>query len=134
MAPRDRSALRPVFVPEPLHVDRVQDVSGLVLHAGARAASFRGVTVDLTPRQVDLLMLLVRHPGRMLSPRELATHAWGETRDPSETVRSAVKVIRARLRTAGLRADALVTVWGVGYRWDGVLVAAPARASALVGR
>jgi DNA-binding response OmpR family regulator len=119
MAVRDRSAIRPAFVPDPRHALVVADRSGLVLDERSGRASYDGAPVSLSIRQFDLLLVLVSNPGRLITSGELAEHAWGERQESSETVRSAVKAIRARLRAAGVSVDVLATVWGLGFRWDG---------------
>ena len=121
MAVRDRSAIRPAFVPLPPRMRLIVDTSGLVLDEPSGSASYDGNPVPLSRRQFDLLLVLVSNPGRLITSAELARHAWGERHDSSETVRSAVKAVRARLRAAGGSPDAVATVWGLGYRWDGAL-------------
>jgi DNA-binding response OmpR family regulator len=117
MAVRDRTAIRPVFVPRP-RADTVADPSGLVLDELTGEASYEGRRISLSARQFDLLVVLVGNAGRLVTPQELALHAWGERMNSSETVRSAIKAVRARLGCAGVPVERLVTVWGLGYRWD----------------
>jgi DNA-binding response OmpR family regulator len=119
MAARDRSAIRPAFVPDPRRPHIIADRSGLVLDERTGQASYDGTPVSLSIRQFDLLLVLVSNPGRLITSQELAEHAWGERHDSSETVRSSVKAIRSRLRAAGASPETLATVWGLGYRWDG---------------
>ncbi len=95
------------------------DASGLVLDDASGTASYGGDPLALSARQFDLLLVLVSNPGRLITPYELAEHAWGEQLGSSETVRSAVKAVRARLRTVGASSEVLATVWGLGFRWDG---------------
>jgi DNA-binding response OmpR family regulator len=129
VAVRDRSAIRPVFVPDPRRALIVADRSGLVLDERTGQASYDGTRVSLSIRQFDLLFVLVSNPGRLITSSELAEHAWGERQDSSETVRSAVKAIRSRLRAAGASPVILATVWGLGFRWDG---ASTSKASELI--
>jgi DNA-binding response OmpR family regulator len=119
MAVRDRSAIRPAFVPDQRRPRVVADTSGLVLDEPSGEASYDGTPVALSSRQFDLLLVLVSNPGRLITSYELAEHAWGERQGSSETVRSAVKAIRSRLRASGAPPEILATVWGLGFRWDG---------------
>jgi DNA-binding response OmpR family regulator len=122
MAVRDRGTIRRAFVPHRRQSSVLVDRSGLVLDEQVRTASYDGIPVDLSERQFGLLLVLVSNPGRLVTPYELGLHAWGEEQSSSETVRSAVKAVRARLRAAGAPTEDLATVWGLGYRWDGLLV------------
>jgi DNA-binding response OmpR family regulator len=74
--------------------------------------------LDLPERQHQVLLLLLRHPGRLITPEELSAHAWDEPWASRDAVASVVKRIRARLRDVGIADDCLVTVRGLGYRWD----------------
>jgi len=115
---RDRSAIRPEFVPRRHRSLLLEDPTGLVLDEARRVATYRDADLRLTGRQFDLLLVLIGNSGQLITPRELALYAWGERLQSDETVRAAVKAIRTRLRAAGHPLDSLVTVWGLGYRWD----------------
>jgi DNA-binding response OmpR family regulator len=76
-----------------------------------------GQPVALTAREFELLTLFVTHPRQVLTREQIFEQVWGSWGD-----RSAVSVYVRRLRDK-LEADArhpelLVTVWGVGYRFD----------------
>ncbi|MFN8169388.1 MAG: helix-turn-helix domain-containing protein [Candidatus Nanopelagicales bacterium] len=118
MARRDRSHLRPAFEPVPRPGDVQRCSSGLVLEADEPLARWHGGTVALSAREESLLALLVRHPGRLVTHEELSHHAWDEPLVSREAVISTVKRVRARLRSIGVPDDSLVTVRGLGYRWD----------------
>jgi DNA-binding response OmpR family regulator len=115
---RDRSRLRPDFCPATTSPERLVDASGLVLDPQTRRVVLGGDDVALTRRQFALLHVLVAHPSRLLTARELSTHAWNEPWGSQESVRQTVKSIRSRLREAGVSPQHLATVRGLGYRWD----------------
>jgi DNA-binding response OmpR family regulator len=76
-----------------------------------------GEPVGLTAREFELLTLFITHPRQVLTREQIFEQVWGSWGD-----RSAVSVYVRRLRDK-LEADArhpelLVTVWGVGYRFD----------------
>lgn len=74
-----------------------------------------GKPVSLTPREYDLLVLLVRHAGRVITHRQLLTAVWGpaHTHDV-QYLRVYVGHLRQKL---GLVAGAMIsTEPGVGYR------------------
>jgi two-component system KDP operon response regulator KdpE len=84
-----------------------------------------GAVVVLSARERALVLLLARHPGRLITHDELGAHAWAEHIASHDSVASAVKRVRSRLRQLGVPADVLSTVRGLGYRWDPHLASVP---------
>ena len=71
-------------------------------------------SIDITPREVMLLRLLVEHRGKVLSRERILNELWGEDRPIFDrTVDSHIKNLRKKL---GL--DCIVTVTGVGYKLE----------------
>ncbi len=86
----------------------------------------QGRRVDLTPREVELLAVLVDHAGRVVRRGQLVARLWGERAPQSERAIDAhVKSIRRKL---GPARDSIQTVRGVGYRLSEDAVSAPAGA------
>ena len=117
MAARDRRSVRPAFHPRAGWAEG-SPYSDVIHRRGDGALVSSGHDLGLPERQRLLLLLLLRHPGRLLTAEELSVHAWGEARASRDAVASAVKRIRLRLREVGVDEDCLVTVRGLGYRWD----------------
>jgi DNA-binding response OmpR family regulator len=69
-------------------------------------------SVALTAREFELLTLFVTNPRQVLTREQIFERVWGSWGD-----RSAVAVYVRRLREK-LAAELIVTVWGVGYRFD----------------
>lgn len=81
-----------------------------------RAVRVEGQTVELTPKEFDLLVLLVQNPGRPFSRDELLDRIWkNEYEVTDRTVDTHVQRLRKKL---GAHAEAIQTVWGVGYRFQ----------------
>jgi DNA-binding response OmpR family regulator len=75
--------------------------------------------VPLTLREFDLLHFLVKHPGRPFSRAELLQRVWGAGFDGYEhTVNSHINRLRSRIEDDPREPRRVVTVWGVGYRFD----------------
>jgi DNA-binding response OmpR family regulator len=75
--------------------------------------------VPLTLREFDLLHFLLKHPGRPFSRGELLQRVWGEGFDGYEhTVNSHINRLRSRIEDDPRAPRRVVTVWGVGYRFD----------------
>ena len=75
----------------------------------------------LTLREFDLLQFLLRHPGTAFSRGELLARVWGAGFDGYEhTVNSHINRLRNKIEHDPREPRHIVTVWGVGYRFDGV--------------
>ena len=78
-----------------------------------------GEAVTLTLREFDLLHFLLRHPGRAFTRGELLQRVWGAGFDGYEhTVNSHISRLRSRIEDDPRDPRRIVTVWGVGYRFD----------------
>jgi DNA-binding response OmpR family regulator len=79
-----------------------------------RSVAVDGRPADLTPKEFDLLALLIQNPGRAFSRDYLMEKVWGYDAAASDrTVDTHVLRLRKKLGSAGERIE---TVWGVGYR------------------
>jgi two-component system, OmpR family, KDP operon response regulator KdpE len=75
--------------------------------------------VHLTPTEWQLLQALVRHPGRLVSQRQLLQEVWGPTYvEQTHYLRQYVKALRHKLEDDPTRPRHLVTEPGMGYRFQ----------------
>jgi len=75
--------------------------------------------VALTHREYDLLSFLARHPGRTFGRDELLRRVWGSGFDGYEhTVNSHINRLRNKVEDDPREPKRIVTVWGVGYRFE----------------
>ena len=89
----------------------------LTLDLGARTLKVGRKAVELTRLEFDLLVYLIRGAGRAIDRKELLDRVWGYDRYPTtRTVDFHVLSLRKKLGPAA--AAPLVTVPGVGYRFD----------------
>ena len=76
-------------------------------------------TVALTLREFDLLHFLLRHKGQAFGRGELLQRVWGAGFDGYEhTVNSHINRLRTKIEDDPREPRRIVTVWGVGYRFD----------------
>ncbi len=102
------SPLEPVAVTDgDLHVD-----------AARHLATLSGRELALTSREFDLLLFLVRHPGVAFSRDQLLRDVWGWSFGDQSTVTVHVRRLREKVEPDPTHPVRLVTVWGVGYRWE----------------
>jgi len=98
--------------------DRVLRDGDLAVDTAARRAERDGVEVSLTGREFDLLVFLLTHPGQAFSRDDLLEQVWGWSFGDTSTVTVHVRRLRENVEPDPGEPQRLVTVWGVGYRWD----------------
>jgi two-component system KDP operon response regulator KdpE len=101
-------------------VDGMVRVGDLVLDIGRRLVTVKGVPVHLTPREYEVLKVLVAHAGRLVTHGRLLRAVWGTAYgDEAHYVHVYVSQIRRKLEAAdpaGSTRDLIVAEPGVGYR------------------
>lgn len=117
---RVRSVLRRATIePEP-GLD-VLEFGGLTIDTTSREVTVDGVLATLTAREFDLLLFLASSPRQVFSRSQLLDHVWhssAEWQDTS-TVTVHVRRIRHKIEKDPEQPERLVTVRGVGYRFEG---------------
>ncbi|MEM8902334.1 MAG: response regulator transcription factor [Actinomycetota bacterium] len=114
---RVRAVLRRVRRDAPAEV---LEHGSLTIDLGARRVTLDGEEVEVPPREFDLLAHLAQRPGVAFSRADLLREVWGsspEWQDPS-TVTVHVRRLRNRVEPDPTEPQHLVTVYGVGYRFD----------------
>jgi len=91
---------------------------GLVVDVARRIARLDGAELALTVRELDLLVFLMRHPGRAFKRAELLEAVWGWTFGDQSTVTVHVRRLREKIEADPAAPKRLLTVWGVGYRYE----------------
>lgn len=92
----------------------------LVVDAARRVASLGGAELALTVREFDLLVFLMANPGRAYRRTELLEAVWGWTFGDHSTVTVHVRRLREKIEADPANPIRIVTVWGVGYRFETV--------------
>ena len=77
-----------------------------------------GKLVQLTSREYDLLVFLLRNPRQAFTREQLLSEVWGWTFGDTSTVTVHVRRLREKLETDPTLPRRIVTVWGVGYRYE----------------
>jgi DNA-binding response OmpR family regulator len=89
----------------------------LQIDSGTYDVTYSGEFVQLTPKEYALLELLMTSGRRILSRSSIIDRIWSLQDPPTEeTVKSHIKGLRQKLRSAGAPEDLIETVHGVGYR------------------
>jgi diguanylate cyclase (GGDEF)-like protein len=89
----------------------------LQLNPALMKVTYRQQEVALGVKEYGLLELLLRNPQRIFSRSAILDHLWTIDDFPSEgAVTNLVKDLRRKLKTAGLTAELVETLYGLGYR------------------
>ena len=109
------SVLRRTHVPAAPR--RLED-GDLVVDEAAHTAYREGSRLSLTAREFDLLRFMMANPGTAYSRDDLLQHVWGWSIGDQSTVTVHVRRLREKVEREPTHPERLVTVWGVGYRWE----------------
>lgn len=108
-----RSATTPP-VGSRLEFDRIS------IDPATREVRVAGRFVELTPKEFDLLVFLAASPRQVFSRSQILEHVWGSNsdwQDPS-TVTVHIRRLRQKVEDSAQSPKRIVTVWGVGYRFE----------------
>ena len=106
------------WTPEPEREEPIA-FDGLELDPVARRVTVRGEEAQLTVREYELLLHLVRHPGQAFSRDQLMDAVWQYSfYTDTSTVTVHVRRLRAKIEDDPSEPRWLQTVWGVGYRFQ----------------
>ena len=117
LSARVRSVLRRTNPEEP---GTRLEFDGLTIEPKTREVKVGNVTVDLTPKEFDVLAFLASHPRQVFSRGQLLQQVWdssAEWQDPA-TVTVHMRRLRTKLESDPQDPRWLLTVWGVGYRFE----------------
>lgn len=90
----------------------------LVVDPARHEVQLGGRTLSLTAREFGLLHHLLRNPGVALTREDLLRDVWGWSFGDDSTVTVHVRRLREKLEVDPTNPVRLVTVWGIGYRWE----------------
>ena len=102
----------------PIQISEVLTAGDITLDAGKREVTRAGVPVELRPKEFDLLQVLMRNRGRVLSRNQLLEAVWGYAAyGQTRTVDVHVGRVREHIEPDPARPSYIVTIRGVGYRF-----------------
>ncbi|MBN1679892.1 MAG: response regulator transcription factor [Anaerolineae bacterium] len=114
---RVRNVLRRATAPPGEPPPAVIRVGGLRIAADRYEAHWNAVPLTLTPLEFDVLLILARHVGQVLSRECLLDDVWGYTyHGDARAVDAVIKRLRTKLRKAAPGVDLIVTIRGIGYK------------------
>lgn len=99
--------------------ERPLQLGWLSINPLTREVTVRGRAVELTATEFNLLWFMANHPRQVFKRDQLLENVWGfsEYVDPS-TVTVHIRRLREKIEADPSQPDCLLTVWGVGYRFE----------------
>ena len=96
--------------------NEIVEIDGLRADITARLVYVNGERVDMSPKEYDLFFYMLKNRNIALSREKLITEVWGyDFYGDDRTLDTHIKLLR---KSIGRYADRIVTLRGVGYRFD----------------
>ena len=104
----------------PAYAAKVLMVGDLEIDVARHRASLGGTTLELTPKEFDLLAFLARNKGFVFGREQLLEKVWGyEFAGDTRTVDVHIRWLRQKIEREPTEPERLVTVRGTGYKLEG---------------
>jgi DNA-binding response OmpR family regulator len=102
-----------------VEADRPLSFDELTIDPRSRVVTLNSTPVELTAKEFDMLYLLARHPKQVFTREQLLERVWGGAQyiDPG-TVTVHVRRLREKIEVDPSHPTRLLTVWGVGYKFE----------------
>ena len=96
------------------------EAADIVIDLRAHSATLHALDLNLTPKEFDILTLLVRNAGCPVSPQDIFEQVWQEQYRLSDanTIMVHIRRLRKKLSEIDSSQAFIETVFGVGYRID----------------
>lgn len=91
-------------------------LKGLEIDVDKKEVMVDGQAVRFTPKESNILYLLMRNPGVVFSSEEIYERVWNEEAINCETVMVHIRNIREKIEVNPKKPNYLKVVWGVGYK------------------
>ena len=117
---RIAAVLRRAHGPLPSETRSLLADGDLIVDTGAHEATLGERQLSLTAREYDLLVFLLRHPRTAFTREQLLDRVWDWNFGDVSTVTVHVRRLREKIESDAAKPTRLITVWGVGYRYEPV--------------
>lgn len=89
----------------------------LIVNMEDYSVSYQGQTIEMPPKEIELLFYLASHPNQVFTREQLLDHIWGyEYIGDTRTVDVHIKRIREKINDHNTWS--ISTVWGIGYKFE----------------
>ena len=117
---RDRLIRQEVSSQQEITSQDILTFDNLTINLTRREVLLDGIPQAVKPKEFDLLLFMAQHPRQALSRQFLLERVWGwEFSGGTRTVDVHVHWLRERIETDPTKPKRIVTVHGIGYRFEG---------------
>jgi len=95
-------------------------VGGLELNVDTKELYVDGDFIRLTPIEIQIMELLMKHPGKVFSSDMIYELVWQEEAINSETVMVHIRNLREKIEINPKQPKYLKVVWGIGYKIENI--------------
>ncbi|MBO5383714.1 MAG: response regulator transcription factor [Ruminococcus sp.] len=101
-------------------VDEIID-GNIKINKVSRTAYKNDVPIEMTAKELDLLLLLMENSGKVMTKEYLFNQIWGsDSFSEQQTLTVHIKWLRQKIEDDPKNPKHILTVWGVGYKYEGV--------------
>jgi DNA-binding response OmpR family regulator len=109
---------KPVAAAPLSNADKCVEYQDLVVNQTNYSVLYMGKTVDMPPKEIELLYFLASSPNRVFTREQLLDQIWGyEFVGDTRTVDVHIKRLREKVDDTG-KPWQITTIWGVGYKFE----------------
>ena len=96
---------------------KIVEYPELIINQSNYSVLYRGRTVEMPPKELELLYFLASSPNQVFTREQLLDHIWGyEYIGDTRTVDVHIKRLREKIKDH--ERWSLATVWGIGYKFE----------------
>ena len=108
---------QPAQTAAPKPTGKYVEYTDLVINLTNYSVLYKNHTVDMPPKELELLYFLASSPNQVFTREQLLDHIWGyEYLGDTRTVDVHIKRLREKIKDH--ESWAISTVWGIGYKFE----------------
>ena len=93
----------------------------ILVNKASRTAYKNGVPIEMTSKEFELLTLFLENPGKTLTKEYLFSEIWGGySESEQQTLTVHIRWLRQKIEDDPTKPKRIHTVWGVGYKYEGI--------------
>lgn len=93
-------------------------IGGLELNDTTKSVTLNDNPIKLTPKEFDILKLLISHPGQVFSSQQIYEYVWKEEAINTETIMVHIRKLREKIEANPKKPIYIKVVWGQGYKME----------------
>ena len=93
----------------------------ITINKASRTVCKNGVSIEMTSKEFELLTLFLENPGKTLTKEYLFSEIWGGySESEQQTLTVHIRWLRQKIEDDPTKPQRIKTVWGVGYKYEGI--------------